>query len=529
MATFSPEQKAVLYQGAEGIGGILKERWQNKQAEAFTSNELAKFLADSSTFNDTLNQLPNDPDSDDVANTFRQFGTNVFIPFLSSAAVKYGDNPKIMAITQRLDQEMQNQLSNFMKFQEMGQEQEKIDIASGNLANDQAVEKRKAEEAKVMGPLKVESEKALADSRRAQADLARARAGKLDQDQLPEDPAEIIKKARQMKGSKEREDYDKRTLEDIMARILSVNKNSPYPSGTGVWGSDPEEDRRQALEDLRRRGLFDDVVTAGRAAQLGGDKASIAQALYDSQIDPEAIQLVLPEVLGLREIPEEKMRGKLSDRTSGEDMVAVITGTPGTGIGSLQDYYDQVVERTDSFRNLPDPIRSVFTDIKVNKLGLPITEDLVKDDKGNYQIKPRQINNPEALKAELVKNARRRIIETMVDPKSATVQKDVGTFLDQLIEKFYPEVRRQFMSKEQIAAEEASNSPIERWLNTAAESLGRVPGAQQTKKAYKSLVRPAAEKAREVIKGLIPEDKEDFKAWEAEMARLDAERKRKRK
>lgn len=525
MASANPEQKAVLYGIAEGIGGMLRDRWHTKQMEGFIGNELAKFQADSSAILDTINQ-DQDPDSDNIAQAFSQYGQKVFVPFMSQVTMKYADNPKIMAAVQRIDQEMRGQLDVFMKAAEMGQEQQKIDIAAGDQATSAAKEKRLGEEAAIMSPLKQESEIALADSRRAQAELARARADKLGMEQeTTDDPAAIVKKARMMKGVKEREDFDKRTLEDIMSRIVSKNRATPYPSGTGVWGSDPEKDRAEALNDLRSRGVLDDVLTAGRAMQLGGDKAAMAQALYDSAIDTDAIQLVFPEVTGLANIPEEKMRGKINDRTSGTDIVSVITGTPGSQFESLEEFKNTALP--DSFRNLPEPLRGVFTSIETNQLGLPISKELVKDEKGNFTIKKRQINNPVDLKNELKRMANWKVSQ-MVDPSSKLVKKDIDNFFDEIIEKYYPEIRRQFMTPEQIRLEEESNSPIERWLNTAAESLSKTPGAGVVKKGYTSIVRPGAEKTLKVLKNLLPEDENEFREFEEEMARMDKERKRKK-
>src|SRR5689334_14825872 len=102
MPLFTKDQGDQLQGVVSDVGDLLRERFQVKQAEAWTGNDLAKFQSDTAAFYDSIKSF-RDPDSDDMANAFRQYQSNVVMPFMTQAALKYSDNPRIMAAVQAID------------------------------------------------------------------------------------------------------------------------------------------------------------------------------------------------------------------------------------------------------------------------------------------------------------------------------------------------------------------------------------------------------------------------------------------
>ena len=70
MAIFSPEQRDVMYEGAETVGTILRDRFNTKQAEDFTANELQNYFQLTSEFNNGLGTME---DGDSMAGAFSKW------------------------------------------------------------------------------------------------------------------------------------------------------------------------------------------------------------------------------------------------------------------------------------------------------------------------------------------------------------------------------------------------------------------------------------------------------------------------
>ena len=65
---FTPQQAQGLQNIASGIGDILKNRFQAKELEMFSSNELSRFQAESAAFNENIGALQDPESGDEMAN-----------------------------------------------------------------------------------------------------------------------------------------------------------------------------------------------------------------------------------------------------------------------------------------------------------------------------------------------------------------------------------------------------------------------------------------------------------------------------
>ncbi len=512
MAMDPQAYKEIIDASGEAVGSLLRSRFYSKQAEMFSANELAKFQAESAAFNDALNQFT-DPNSDDFANSFRQYQNGVVMPFMTQASLKYGENPQIMKVIQGIDKANRDGLEMFLGVKDMQQKDREVGVKEDQEERLNESEKKAEGREAQMHPLRMGEMRAQTSMHQAQAEYY----GRLPKDTtgkgLTADPYAVIRDARRLKKV-DAESLDGRTIQDVLTRITTKHKNQLYPSGAGVWGTDPEQDQSQLLEELRAKGLFDDVVVAGRVAVRGGDTIDYARALYQSGVSLDAIRLVMPDIPELGQLSDDPLDGlsaKISDKTPDADIVAVVTGTPqnrrAPAFATLEDFFENAVDNVKSYEDLPGPARQIFTSIRVNRLGIPVADRVEVDAKGNERLKEVELRSPKDIQAELqrVKSA---LVDKLVAPDSKKSRKQVEAYMDKVVDKFSDEFRRQFLSKEQRDAEEQGNSFGERVVNRLLKAGSE--GFSQTLTA--SLLRKSGEgyrQARRLLRDLTTDESRD--------------------
>lgn len=399
------------------------------------ANDYARFQADTAAFHESLAQHQN-PESDDQAMSFKQWSSNTLMPFVTQTSAKYSDNPKIMTAVQKLIETNNKGMDDFVAVKGAQAQEENAAANTTNAQTNQATEGRMASRE----PVEQEQMK-------AQTGLANAQAGYYNR--MPQaagskktDPQtfiDMLKEARNPKDDRAKYRMDLGTEQDVLSRVVTANKNQLYPSGAGLWGSDPDEDKKQALDYLRQSNLLKDVQIAGRMASMAGDDPDIANQLFEAGLNPEAISLVYPNAEFRHGNEEEKAHGKIKEDTNPSDVVSVITGTPrgpNFKFDDLDQYYEEVVDNTKSYKDLPPTLRGIFGFVRKNKLGQPITQ---YGDPETGQVKETPLHSQQDFIKVLRDAARATILDKRVEPGTKAYEK-VNEFIDKTIIKFLPEL-----------------------------------------------------------------------------------------
>lgn len=119
MAGYQERREARYEKLGTAVGGLLKDRYDQKQAEDFTQNELQLFQQHTDEF---MNNLGTIEDGDQMAQAFQQWKSRTFMPFLTSATAKYANNERIMSIVQRVDEANRNGLQRWAQNEETGEQ-----------------------------------------------------------------------------------------------------------------------------------------------------------------------------------------------------------------------------------------------------------------------------------------------------------------------------------------------------------------------------------------------------------------------
>jgi len=136
MGIFSPEQRDVMYEGAETIGGILRDRFNSKQAEDFIANEMQQYSQLTAEFNNSLGTFE---DGDSMGAAFLKY-QNDTSAWAASNSARYANNPRIKgAIDQVMNAQLKG-LDDYMKIEQYGDD------------------KSHREEAEALGTRKIEAE-----------------------------------------------------------------------------------------------------------------------------------------------------------------------------------------------------------------------------------------------------------------------------------------------------------------------------------------------------------------------------------
>lgn len=445
---FTKDQQEQLRNFSAGIGDILTKRYQSTEAQKFSDTEFARFNAETAAFNESLGTFQ-DPNSDEMANAFKQYQSNILMPFLTKTSMKYADNPFIMQTVQQVKEANDRGFDQFMDFGKLDVAQRGVGVEENKEArlDEQQVndETRKAE----MHPLEKEQTQAQTGLLKSQASYYdRMPTGGKSKEEEPKSFADVLKAERSSKNFGEKQKLDQRTVGDVVSRIVTKNNGKLYPSKTGTWGSDPDKNQAEALNYLRQKDLLQDVYTAGRVAMRLGKNEETARQLYEHGLNPEALALVFPDlpIMGEADGAVLSARGKIDDKVSDQDIVSVITGTPQSAAFNFSDldtFYEEGISRMKSYNDLPPQLRQIFEVIKSDKLGNPIIQAGDSETGSIRDIPLTQLRstkeNDISFKSALETAARTLILNPSVEPGSQKA-KQVEEFLDKVIEKFLPEI-----------------------------------------------------------------------------------------
>lgn len=442
---FSPQQQQTLNEAADTVGSIIRDRFEAKEAEVFQNNELARFFAESASFNENL---PTMETPEALSNSFKQYQNNIFLPFITQTSAKYANNPRIMTVIKDIKERNDKEFDRFMKFAEFGLEQRRTQVEEsreGRLAEQQTAEEGRAKE---LFPLQKQQAEANIEEAKARTSLYRAQAAEKEKE-TPTTFTGVLQYARNAKDLKNKLEIDKRTENEIVARVISKNRGQLYPSKAGVWSSNPDsekQNRQEALDYLRQKGILKDVYTAGRvAAQLGPDNA-IAEQLLRAGLDPEAVSMVFPQAPILYDDPYKEVKGKIDDKISDQNTVSIITGLPHStefNFPDLETYFDQSIARMNNYRDLPRPLQQIFDVIKTDELGNMYVE-AGNPETGELRNIPIQKIKSEkegdiTLESALKTASKSMILNDLVQ-KNTDKYDEVKNFLDKIVDKFLNQV-----------------------------------------------------------------------------------------
>jgi len=446
---FSKDQQEQLRNLGSGIGAILTQRYQSTEAQKFSDTEFARFNAETAAFNESLGTFQ-DPNSDEMANAFKQYQSNILMPFITKTSMKYADNPQVMQVVQQVKEANDKGFDQFMDFGKLNVQQRGVGVQENQEArldeqqtNDEA---RKAE----MHPLEKEQTQAQTGLLKSQANYydRMPTGGKSNKEAEPKTFEDVLKAERSSKNFGEKQKLDQRTVGDVVSRIVTKNNGKLYPSKTGVWGSDPDKNQAEALNYLRQKDLLQDVYTAGRVAMRLGKNEKTARQLYDHGFSPEALALVFPDlpIMGEPDGAVMGARGKIDDKVSDQDVVSVVTGTPQSAafnFSNLDEFFDEGISRMKSYNDLPPQLRQIFEIVKSDKLGNPIVQAGDSETGTIRDIPLTQLRstkeNDISFKSALESAAQTMIINPSVEPGTQKA-KQVEEFIDKVIEKFLPEI-----------------------------------------------------------------------------------------
>lgn len=442
---FTKEQQEELRSFGQGIGAILTDRYQAKEAENFSATELARFNAETAAFNEILGTFQ-DPTSDELSNSFRQYQHNTLMPFITQASMKYANNPRVMQVVQQIKDANDQGFDQFMNIGKLSVAQRGVSVEEDREFREG--EKQEAEEgrAQELHPLqKTHLE--------AQTELVQAQTGYYNRmptggkkgEEEPKTFADVLAAERSSKNATEKYKLDQRTMSDVISRIVTKNNGKLYPSKTGTWGSDPDKNQAEALDYLRQKDLLQDVTTAGRVAFRLGKSEEVVRNLYEAGLNVEALALVFPD-LPIMENAEFGARAKIDDKVSDVDIVSVITGTPQSAafnFSNLENFYEDAVDNMKSYNDLPPQLRQIFEVIKTDKLGNPVVE-AGDPETGKIQTIPlleaySTKDNDISFQSALQNAARSMVLNPSVDLSSKKA-KEVDEFLQKVIAKFLPQI-----------------------------------------------------------------------------------------
>lgn len=499
---FSPQQQQALNQAADTVGSIFRDRFEAKEAESFQTNELARFFAETAAQRENI-ATQDTPEG--MVNAMKQYNHNILLPFITTATAKYMNNPRVMQVVQQVKNSAEKELDQFVNVSRLGLEKQRVGIEQSRedrMASQQQAQESRAQE---LFPLQKQQAQAGIEASQAQAALARARASQLNQENQPQTFADVLNYARNAKDRQYKFEVDKRTENEVVARVVQQNRGQLYPSKSGIWGSQPNaalgqspkekeaQNRTEALDYLRQKGILKDVYTAGRvAAQLGPDE-SVAQQLVNSGLNKEAVKMVFPEARITYEDPYQGIKGKIDDKISDQSTVSIITGmpqSPAFNFPDLKTYFDQSVDNLKSYKDLPMPIQRIFDVIQTDKLGNAIVR---AGDPETGQMKEYPLDNKHVVQSinEVLHGAARDLILNDLVQKNTQKYKEVNSFLDKVIKRFLSEV---VLEKSPLTKEQLSLQPESFWEMLTHESL-KVPNPL-------NLLKSAGSKAKETGKGL---------------------------
>jgi hypothetical protein len=424
MATFTEEQRANLYRGAETVGNLLQDRFNQKQAEEFVANDLQSFQNGTSEF---FNSLATLEDGDALAAGFTQWKNNTLMPFITQSTARYAKNDRIMEIVKQVSEANQNGLSEYMQVEEAGHAKQ---------MRPELEERARAESA---SGINLES---------AQAQLARARAGVVGAEAEKEKyrweviPREMLPTidyatAKNLVESPRHPEWkqqrDAEADQAAIASIIQQKTGQEKPDGT-KWGADTEKDTVDASViwsgNLERRNK---ARLAHKLRAAGFDPSSRAPGVFDD---------VLGFVVGGSPVltPEEMYPPLKSNAKQPAFLGRIFAGTSDT---LRQAGFD--IETTDSF------IKNTLDDLPVSpegyrKLGPYVAsvleETVIRDADGTAIARMLPNQPPVKTYADLVKNLmaawEARVTNAQIDPSATSLRSDSKRLGNAIIQKYAP-------------------------------------------------------------------------------------------
>ncbi|MDY6957690.1 MAG: hypothetical protein SVK08_00900 [Halobacteriota archaeon] len=274
MADYWERTSQAWSEWGKSVGGVLRDRWESKQAEEFQQNEVQSFLDATTQFQNSLAEIE---DGDMMAQAFTSWKNNTFMPFVTAATAKYGNNERIMTMVKQVVDANNQGLDEFMATEERMEEREQRPVQREREAEVHAAK---------IGQAEAETERA-----RAGAMESRARAGAIARREemeplqkavIPPEQLHTIDfaSARRLINDPRFTDWksqvDQRTDEAAVSRIITENLGQIKEDGT-KWGQDRQADvvdanrmwqgsamRRKTLERQR-------LVEAGFPMERSGD------------------------------------------------------------------------------------------------------------------------------------------------------------------------------------------------------------------------------------------------------------------
>ena len=464
------EDKQLFSGAGKTIGNILQTRFYDKQADDFMNNEMLEFQKASESYQNMMAAVDFEKDPNGLKRSFDDWRNKVVDPFVYKMSTRYGRNEKIMRIVTDVQNKMNAEMGEFIKF----------DKAAGE-AEARPGEREKTAQEK--------------DTLAAQAEYYRAQANNEGKEgRTPE--TEYEKRLAKMpippwanpyeqryfanQPSEVWENVDKQTNELLADRLVKQLKeqNAVRPDNGKTWGetsnSQPElgitSDKEYALQELVKKSAnYTKAIEAGRVRTAGPHALYMHDGYYD-------------DVMGLWEgggsvlLPEEKARAtQLRGNQDASTILAVITGSNKNnfqGLESVKDYAD-TIENMESPAQLGGPIATTF------ESALRYNHGVLVDTKG------RRIKTYADIKEALMDNYNDRVISNLIadEPGSAKTKQEAILLGQMAIDKF----AKQLADKHRI---EVPASELDKAVGTTLTSFGRYllkRGAQAKEAAGKLL------------------------------------------
>jgi hypothetical protein len=297
MAGYQERREARYAQVGQAVGGILKDRWDGKEAEEFIQNELATYQATSGEFR---NQLSTIDDGDQMASAFSKWQSDT-TAWSAAATARYSGNSRIMQIVKDIMDKQMESLGQFIQIEEYGHKKGQRDEME-----ERATETHEAG----LGLTKAQTGQAggAEEASRASAVESRARAAKISSSPdltkfpqvgstMPLDQVRLaVKNARVSHGeeiARIETRIDQRAVNGALQRRLGELKDD----GT-KWGADTAKDTEDIKSEWAGNPARDKTLEGGIAQELGYDLEN-SQGYFDD---------VAPFLGGDVRTPNERVR-----------------------------------------------------------------------------------------------------------------------------------------------------------------------------------------------------------------------------
>lgn len=461
-------------EAGQEIGGILKDRWQTKQAEDFQQNEFQMFQQATSDFQNNLAVIE---DGDQLAQAFVQWKNTTFMPFITNATAKYSGNERIMNMVQQVVDANNQGLEEYMSIEEAGHKRAGRDEA-------EVLETRQAES-------KLDYEAAGAEERRASAQRQRAmatatrREAKLEPLQREVIPREQLAsiglaEARQLindpRFAEWKQAVDQKTDTAAVNRIITDHIGEEKFDGT-KWGQNPERDEADAKRMWADSAMWQKTAEAARL-QAAGYSLDRAQGYYDD------VRKFL-ERGGTPLTPEEKQPPLKSSATDSIALGRIFaTNTEGMRAqgwefdnvkGFINNTLTDLPATEEGYRQLGPHVTSVlegaaFRDADgtaMSRLALP-----------NGEVRQFPIRNYTDLVKALRISWHSRVTDKQFAPDATRHRTNSRTLGNAIIRRFAPAIAQRIgltVPKAIITQVERAGEPaLLKWGRSAAEGVGRL-------------------------------------------------------